>query len=326
MLKSMLECAGRFDAEYANGLTSHLPMTLISLAKLGADLSVMERFYYSYSIRLNPKAEPRADIMPYSWWNYVGVGNHHAELAGFFMREISREGRASVIKKYVEPLAPGIASCGLHGLIRTAYGIEAEHDGEISEGLALWANRYHVLVPSGSDHSDGDPLQNLESMRRHQGRRSEDLAAMPIAEAMRAVSGTPWFAELSSSIRIHSDTLAELADIAARIFISSPDFAALHLITSVHAMRIVLPYVGAENIVRSFWSSFAAIYVQVGAPSFSNEPFPHRRLPSWSDIVEAAFKNLDDHTVKLVYSCWEEERAYGYTSHRFIAARQTGLL
>ena len=58
-LAQLLDDGARFDAEFAGGLSNHLPMALVSLKRLGADDRRLAEFAAGYSARLEP-APPAA--------------------------------------------------------------------------------------------------------------------------------------------------------------------------------------------------------------------------------------------------------------------------
>ena len=91
----------------------------------------------------------------------------------------------------------------------------------------------------------------------------------------------------------------------------------LHLVTSAHALRVLLPFVdAATDAVADYAVAYVAARIATDAePGAAAEPLP------WDTIVAAALASADEHVVKLVDSCREEERAYGGDDWQRAASR-----
>ena len=57
---------------------------------------------------------------------------------------------------------------------------------------------------------------------------------------MQAAASQPGFAVAVARLRVDEDTLSRLARLTARLYAGSGDFTALHLVTSAHALRLLL--------------------------------------------------------------------------------------
>jgi Questin oxidase-like len=101
------------------------------------------------------------------------------------------------------------------------------------------------------------------------------------------------------------------------LYARSGDFTALHLVTSAHALRTLLPCVDDPALAVGFyWRAFAAAWGAQGAQA--EVPTEAR---DWPSLVAAAVASDDEHVIKLVDSCREEERAYGGDDWRLAASR-----
>ena len=90
---------------------------------------------------------------------------------------------------------------------------------------------------------------------------------------------------------------------AARLHRASGDFAALHLVTGVHALRILWPWLGVrEDVLQRFWFAFCAVFVAIGRPWPLDWLDVGPPLP-WEELRERACASDDDHLAKLVFSC-----------------------
>jgi len=131
---------------------------------------------------------------------------------------------------------------------------------------------------------------------------------------MEKVIAMPAFHEY----RFASPTLPELARIAVKIYLATGDFTALHLVTGCHAARVLEPYLAPDALDHLATAMFAG-YITIGRPAFDVELFD---APDWDTLAKLAIASNDDHDLKMVYSCREEDAAYGWGLHRMAAARR----
>jgi hypothetical protein len=110
--------------------------------------------------------------------------------------------------------------------------------------------------------------------------------------------------------------LPSLTREALRIYLATRDFTALHLITSLHALRVISASMPIGSGIRdAYWYAFCLARLTI--PARARLP-PGKGLPAaadWDAIAALAVASDDDHVVKLVYSCREESRAYGYPAY-----------
>jgi Questin oxidase-like len=134
---------------------------------------------------------------------------------------------------------------------------------------------------------------------------------------MCEVAVLPAFGAVAAQLQVHAGTLPALAHCAAGVYARSGNFTALHLVTSAHAMRVLLPFVDdAAASVGCYWLAFAAGFIASRA-----QPGPVPPALPWPALVAAAFATDDEHLVKLIDSCREEERHYGSSDWRLAAGR-----
>ena len=120
-----------------------------------------------------------------------------------------------------------------------------------------------------------------------------------------------------AQLRVDEGTLQRLATLAANLYARSGNFTALHLVTSAHALRVLLPFIEEPvPALRAYWRAFAA-----GVAGSNAEPDELPPLHDWGRIVEFALASSDDHVIKLVDACREETAAYGGDAWRRAASR-----
>jgi hypothetical protein len=304
-LLARLSAAARHDFEYARGLSNHLPMALASLARLGADEARLEAFEAAAAARLQPAPPPRPWPAGDPWRGRLGRRAAAPAYRGLFAEWIAHEGASDVLAQVLPGLWPGVGAAAFHGLIRTASGVRCGHAGEVAEGLAYWACRYLPLgeLPEPA-RSPGrgitDPVVLLRRLRAaHSTRRL-------IFERMREAASDGTVNAVVARLVVTEDTPRALARAAAQACAGSGDFTALHLVTATHAMRVLARFVD-EPLAgwRWFWQAYAHAVVAAGLQRQPTAP-----LHSWSHLEQAALASDDEHLIKLVDSCREEERAW----------------
>lgn len=309
-LRLRLNLAARFDAEYGPSLSSHLPMALAALARLGASGERLDAFAVVYARRLHvaPPIEPWAAGDP--WRMRLGDPSSWPAYRSLFRDWISHEGAPEVLEQVLPTLMQGVGAAAFHGAIRAAYAIAANHADELADALAYWACRWFSC--GDADTLLRDPVQ----ADVHAVLDAIDVGAVPglplIAQAMAWVAAQPAF--VSAVARWHVDgwsTLPRLAYLAAERYAVHGGFTTLHLVTSAHAVRELLPWIATESRTGAL-RHYALAHAAAWTTMHRQEPAltPTTLLP-WPEIVARAIESDDDHRIKLVDSCRELEGAQG---------------
>jgi len=283
-LKALLDDGARFAAEYRGGLSNHRPMALVALKRLGADDARLAAFADASAARLEPA--PPAEAWPSgdAWAGRLGDSTAWPAYRSLFAEWLAHDGAEVLLRQALPVLLPGIGAAAFHGLIRTAYAVQAAHAGELADGLAYWACRFLPLDGTLPTADNG-----------------------LIFEQMQRAAALPGFETSVAALPVDAGTLERLGRQAAALYAASGNFTVLHLVTSAHALRVLLPFVdeplaAVQAYVRAFVAGQIACGAQAGEPA---EPLP------WADLIAVALASDDEHLIKLVDSCREEERAYG---------------
>lgn len=311
-LKALLDDGAAFDAEFEGGLSNHLPMTLLALQRLGAGDVRLSAFAARYATRLTPAPALASWPAGDPWRERFGQREAWPAYRDLFRQWLGYEEAITVLAQVLPALMTGCGGAAFHGLIRTAYAVQSAHLGEIGDALAYWACRHLNLgtLPAGA----GGAMELATALAKVPRVKS---SAPLIFERMRAVAEHPEFLQAASQFNVDEHTLPALAPHAAQLYASSGNFVALHLVTSAHAMRTLLPFIDDTNdAVRAYWCAYAA-GVSAGAAVVGEAP----ALLPWPAIVQAALASDDEHVIKLVDSCREEERIYGGTVWQLAASR-----
>lgn len=319
-LQTLLDRGAAFDAEYADGLSNHLPMALLALHTLGASDTRLERFAERYAVRLAPA--PGAEAWPAgdAWTSRLGERGAWPAYRALFAQWIEWEGGDAVLSQALPRLMPGCGAAAFHGLIRTACAVSSRHAGELADGLAYWACRYLDL---GKDidgrGEEADPAVVLAEL--HQQLATRRFRQRLIFERMAAAARARGFRKQAAALGVEASTLPRLARQAAALYAASGDFTALHLVTACHAMRLLSPWWSeAPQALADFWLAYAAGFVASGVdPSAAPRSAP--AAATWAAMRDAALASDDEHVIKLVFSCRDEFAASADEVWRHAAAR-----
>ena len=326
-LNALLSEAERFGPTYGNGLSNHLPMVLIALQRLGASAAELEAHMERYERRLEPVLASAMVINKEKPAAHLGDWSAFSAYRVFFEDALTRDATQKALATHWPMLMPGIAAAGFHALIRLAYGLEAQHRGEIASGLAYMASSFTPLFSDTAElpAKAASVANALEPM--HKAFVGRTIVANLIIEELQLASEEPdFFAALRTpplgSKEERERTLGEMAHMAIRIYLAKPNFNSLHLVTGTHALSVLLPHLAegmhAETIFY-FWVAFCAGYVTIGAPE-AIEP-ESVTTDNWSVITDAVRRGGNDHDIKLVYSCKAEYQKSRDPAYLTAAAR-----
>jgi hypothetical protein len=303
-LRSLLDAGARYDSEYGSALSNHQPMALLALARLGASAARLEEFAARYALdkQLRPArtgAWPAGD----AWQGRFGDSAAWPAYRDLFRQWAANEGALDMLRQVLPALMRGCGAAAFHGLIRTAAALQANHAGELADGLAHWAADFLPLgdLPPAAGEVVDDPAELLRKLHASPSRAG--LIALRMAEA--AADGA--VNAMIGKLRIDEGTPERLARAAAFAYAESGNFTALHLVTGTQAMRIVARCVEEPLAAwRWFWQAYAhgvvAARLQVAANPVQVRP--------WDELVASAIASDDEHVIKLVDACREEQRHY----------------
>lgn len=319
LLQLLQQCVLQ-QPEYRGGLSSHLPMALIALAAMGASEARLQAFAAGYSQRMSPLAPVTTPVA--EWQTLRGQIGAYPALLAYFQQAVAQQGAEPVLRAVLPELMPGVGAAAFHGLIRLAYGVLAQCDSEIAAGLAYFAARYLDLgpLPPCSGEFAGPDQQYLALAGKSPLLPPRDL----IFASMQDASRLPGFVAQVASVPIHANTLGEMARCALQLFNVEANFVALHMVTSCHALRLLLPYLTdplAQAVPWLWQAHLAAFYagklgqqariVIAGVP---NAAFDARHF--------AARRAQDDHSIKMVFTCLQEAAHYGDPARAYLQAAQ----
>lgn len=306
------------DCEYADGLSNHLPMALLALHRLGAGEARLQAFAAVYARKLAPGPAAQAWPAGDAWAARLGDVQAWPVYRHLFAQWLAAEGAGDLLRQVLPTLMQGCGGAAFHGLIRTASAVQLAHRQELADALAYWACRWLPLVDGsgvgGVPASEADPAAVL---RRVPVPRTAPAGKL-IVQRMQAIAAQPGFAPAVAALRVGDRTLEQLARGAAQLYAASGSFTLLHLLTSAHAVRVLMPWLDdePEAAVHAYWQAYAAGWAASGARDLGA---PDKR--AWPQILTRALDSDDAHVLKLVDSCREQQAAYGGAEWRHAAAR-----
>jgi len=316
VLARLLTEGRRFASEYGDGLSNHRPMALLALQRLGADAARLQAWAAAYESRLQPSPPPETWPTGDAWTGRLGDPAAFAAYRDLFAQWIAHEGATEALEQVLPGLMPGVGAAAFHGAIRVAAAARSGHPDELADALAYWACRCLPLGPlPAGDGPEPDPEAVLRRLRAGRSRRR--LIVDRMAEAARDATLHAELARLAIDGTQAEALLQRLARLAAKAYALSGNFTALHLVTGCHAMHVLLRFVHDRGAaLRAFWQ---ALGVAVAAAQL--EPRPPVPPRPWPELVAAAIGHDDEHVIKLVEACREEENAYGGDDWRAAATR-----
>jgi hypothetical protein len=320
LVDALNQCAAHAP-EYGGGLSNHLSATLVALERLGADDARLSAFAAAYAPRLQtaPAEQPWPAGEP--WPDRLGQHEAWPVYRALFTEWIAQEGASDMLGQVLPQLMPGVSAAAFHGLIRTAYALRSGHLGELADALAYWACRHQRLgvmhnPQAGTVRAPAtdDPVALLRELRA--GRSRAEL----ISDQIRDAAADGRVNRVAARLFVDEGTPERLARAAAFAYAQTGSFTALHLVTGTHAMRVVARFVDEPLTAWAwYWQAFAHAVVAARL-----KPLPPAALRPWPALVARTRASADEHLIKLVESCREEEKAYarrGDTLWRAAASR-----
>ena len=303
VLTTLLDRAQAFAPEYHGNLSNHLPMALVALDSLGADAARVEAFFTIVSAKLDAALppEPARD----DWRTQRGDLTAFPALRAHFAHAIAAHGRDATLRQTLPLLMDGVGAAAFHGLLRTASAVVAQHDDELASGLAHWACWHLPLAPfvAPQTNSDSDVPTRLAGIATQAGGWKSTAGLITLR--MTEFAQTAAFHDGADRLAIRDGTLRELATQALATYLRTKNFTVLHLITSAHALRLLMPWldeplVAVRHYARAYAAGVTASGVKADASMIDVNVLP------WPEALRAGAASDDEHVIKLVYACHEE--------------------
>jgi hypothetical protein len=312
--RSLIADSRRFATTYGPGFFNHLPMALLALERLGGDDARLRQFAAFYQKRLRLQ-DPGESLPNDDWRDALGQRRYESALAAKFDDDLRRRGATALLRDIVPHLTIGLASEAFHGAIRVAYAVDSGDDVDIAGALASWVTGFSEPPGAAGERRFETAIDAFAGIASDV-RFAATIEGRSIDGRLAKVNALPAFADYRSAIV--QVALPDLATIAARIFIATGDFAALHLVTACHAVRVLQQFL-LPSVLDILANAMLAAYVAIGRPALATTI-----IDDSCDLASRAAKSDDDHDLKLVYCCLQEEAHYNSGLHRTAADVRLG--
>lgn len=317
--KSLIEEGYGFSVNHGNNLTNHLPMALVALDRMNAGEENLQNFSDNYIKKLEPLPKNTDFRKIASIEDHLGDQSYFLPYLNFFKNEISSKGVGLVVRESIPLLIRSPSSCAFHCLIRTSYAISSGLTHELAIALAYWASEFTTFKTKLKSNKVEvtDELENLAL-------KFQSFSFTPgnISTRMNEVDNL--LSESGYYITFPEYSLASIAEVALNLYAHTENFTLLHGVTATHAFRTLLPYIDNKNLALQYlWQGLVLAFLSTGLP-LPTSPLIHKKLQiTWEEIFEKAVKSTDAHTIKLVYTSWEEWRGYSNDLYIHIAYNKT---
>lgn len=333
VLRDLLSEMPGYGSEFVGTFANHAPMVLVAQARMGASGYQLRRFFENYKgyKGLLPFKPSLLSIDEANWRDHLGERQHEDAYRRFFADEFRCRGRAELLHRWLPLLAPGVGSSAFHALMRVAYAVLNDDDTEVVNGLAYWCACWlQMPMPTGAQPLSSEPGEVLVHAGSVPAAKGQPIHAL-IWQNMQQSFALPGFETAGDWLAIDEDTMARCANAALSLFAATQDFCALHAVTGLHWIRVLAPFHEATSeMVRYFWAGVGALMNEMGYPSLpapeAVQAWRDLPCPSWPEIFAAACQSFDEHDLSLVFSCSQEEAAYGDPLYRRAAARRLGMI
>lgn len=329
-LAGWLDRARQWHIEYGGYLSNHLAHNWIVM---GAAHAPDERFQwwedlYTEKLDQSPAREPGPlepcricgpdKVITEATW-LACIEREREGFAGyrdFFDARIAELGVSAVLRRYLPPLLPGLVGAALHPLIHTGWGVDANHEHMVADGLAYMATAFQPLA-TNAPHSPPAQLWSPEglgliaaSLKYLTHARERDLSKisdeasktkpylslergyfqhriitfddpeLPLGSSLNEAAplGLP---ALDESLLPAIEEAVVLLSAALRA--SDNEFFVLHGLTSLHAVLTLIPHLEADDqrMALAYW--WRAVMATLVSQDFPGLERTAEALQGWLD-------------------------------------------
>ncbi|MCZ7644938.1 MAG: questin oxidase family protein [Planctomycetota bacterium] len=317
------------EADLASGPlgNNHGPMTLLALERMGAPDERLKAYFATLEPRFGKQAFDLAKTGPLdeaNWREHLGGFAWFPRYVEFFEARERELGLEATLRAYLPGMLSGLAGHAFHPLLRLGYALDAGNRDECVYALAYWAATW---LPSPAYDAGAAPVAPGELLANARDALKDLPLEMSgnIVNRLRTVYAQPAFAAALKPVRFPDERpLAEASGLLLEAFRKTHNFTLLHAVTSCQALRLILPYAGERDAaLNAFWHAVCAAWITV--EKSGRELERDTAAPGalgWDEAFAKAAETLNEHTIKLVYTCRLEARCYGRPAYLDLAARE----
>ena len=336
---------------------NHTPHILGSAYILGGNADHLSSIYDSEAAGLVPWEDSPGEIAEYDWRDFLGKREYQRAFVDFFEDQLVLRGYdwKGVVAEYLlegkQPMINNLISGLGHPLIHLGYAYELNSREVATEALGLAATNYDYMhkyldeskySKQPTQYQTSNPLEILA--RIHGDKRLDGLFSEPGFSNVDDLFGRHesivlehWNAWKISEPKTQFEQTqqAAVALLISAAQSSSPppqqdtstekhgpeyDFFLLHLLTTSHAIRILLPFLPPIHhlpLLRQWWLLTVALYISQLRPLISIRTHIldyDTGGKNWDWVVEQALRGksaLDAHYVKGLRAMKEAAETWG---------------
>ncbi|KAL8693129.1 MAG: hypothetical protein Q9218_001981 [Villophora microphyllina] len=330
---------------------NHTPHILGSAYLLGAESDHLNDIYDKETKELEPWQDSPGEVSTYDWRDYLGKHDYQRAYVDFFEDQLVLNGYdlRKVLDGYLfhgkEPLINNLVAGLGHPLIHLGYAFEVSSREVAMEALSMAACSYNYLHKYLDDPSYTKPITNstqspLEILCRVQ----KDIRFDGLFMHEGADNLGPLFEkhetevlEYWNSWHIADPTMefkaSQLAAAAVLVASYKPggkqyDFFLVHLLTTSHAVRILLPLIPNKfhiSVVRQWLLLTLAVYIAQLRPEIRLTTVTDydRKNKDWKWVDKQALEGkhaLDAHYVKALRAMKTAAETWGDEDEFYLKA------
>ncbi|KAL9623202.1 MAG: hypothetical protein Q9160_002517 [Pyrenula sp. 1 TL-2023] len=330
-------------------LRLRLSQLLGSAYLLGGNADHLTDIYEDDSKSLEQWKDSPGEISTYDWRDFLGNREYQRAFVDFFEDQLVTHGYdwKAVIEEYTfkgkNPLVNCLVSGLGHPLIHLGYAYEISSREVAMEALGLAATCYSDLhkylddpgyAETETPYRTSSPLEILSRLQNDQ--YFDDIFDAPGGDNMTVIFRdheaqllSHWNAwDISDPTKQFQDTQEAAAALLLASGRNGYDFFIVHLLTTSHAVRILLPLIPSEHhiaLLRQWWLVTLAIYIAQLRPQIDIDSIKNYDLKgkSWTWIDDEAVGgkwSLDAHFVKAVRALKESARTWGDKDELYLKA------
>jgi len=320
MIKEIIEIYNDRDTSYGSGMTNHLNMGLFALSQLGAEDEQLNRYakHYIAHAELKKAPVPNVRINRENFNLYLGDRTNYSAYVVFFKDvfgnlEFGSNDFTTLLEIYVNELIDGAAGGAFHGLIRLAYAYELQSEEEICKALAYLAECYMKMGETSDILAldEKEPMNAMMDLSEVTYFQEMTFSRAMITGRMRDVFEDPMFMMLATKLPDQYLNSESFHGLLINIYGMTQNFTMLHAYTSTHALRVLEPLIeNYEDALQRHWFNLQIAYLSTNCTPFVVLP-KMDIVPSWGHIFTQALHKTDVHTIKVIYSMFDQTQIFG---------------
>nr|POF26166.1 questin oxidase [Quercus suber] len=334
---------------------NHVPHSLSSAYIFGAESDELNTIYEAESKSLEAWKDSPGEIAKHDWRDFLGKREYQRAFIDFFEDQLVQHGydwRALLTEFLLEgkePLINNLVSGLGHPLIHLGYAYEMSSRTVAVEALSLAAcfyNEWHVYLddpkytapapnPTDSLFIIMDRVCHDAKFDGFKHRGSDNIDTLLADKTQSAAVLEYWN---SWELKNPKDQFAESQKLAVALLVAAQppegvqddkfDFFVVHLLTTSHAIRVLLPLMPSKfhiPLVRQWWLFTLLVYIAQLRPRINIDNIKLVELDGrdWKWVTHKALKGeyrTDAHFVKALRSMHEASKTWSDPNQFFLRA------